>query len=97
MSLEISAQSIPEEWLIEAESVFFRMKSNSNFLTKGEFHQFLTEFLKSCPQEMTDTKSPIENFFQRFSSNQNETFTLNDFKKVFTELCLVKIDFTEDN
>ena len=72
---ESPEMNIPEEWLIEAEATFGRIKTDTNFLTKGEFHQFFIEFLKSCPKEMIDSQPQLESFFRRFSSNQNETFT----------------------
>lgn len=96
MSIENSEINIPDEWLIEAENIFNKNKSNLLFMTKIEFNQFLTEYLKGCPQEMTQSKPPLEDFIKRFSSQHNDSFSLNDFKKVYTELCLVKLDFLGD-
>jgi hypothetical protein len=96
MTTENPEHNIPEEWLIEAESIFNKVKSNATYISRNEFHQFFLEFLKNCPQEMSKSQPPLEDFFERFSSNKNDSFTLNDFKRVFTELCLVRIDYIID-
>jgi hypothetical protein len=97
MSIDNSELNIPDEWLLEAENIFNRFKTNLLFMTKNEFNQFLTEFFKGCSQEMSQSRPTSDDFIKRYSSQQNESFSLNDFKKVYTELCLVKIDFFCDD
>jgi hypothetical protein len=97
MSVDNSEQNVPDEWLLEAENIFNRFKTNLLFMTKNEFNQFLIEFFKNCTQEMLQSRPPLDDFIKRFSTQQNESFSLNDFKRVYTELCLVKLDFLCDD
>ena len=86
--------SLPPDWSEVATNSFNKYKNVTHMISKDNLEDFLEVFLADCPDEMRLTMPSIEEFMNRYSKeNSNSFLSKEEFDNVWRETYYIKKEF----